>query len=456
MCSQVIDRVSDGTCPLELLEREICELASRIHAATCRWLELVAEYDARGGWAQWGCRPCAHWVSWRCGIAPGPAREHVRVARRLGELPVVRAAFAAGELSFSKVRALTRVEGVEREQELVDLARGATASQLERLLRAYRGVVAVERAAAGGRAQRWLVLEHDDDGSVLLRGRLPGEEGAVLVAAVEAAREELAARDVPAGTRDGSSHGDVSAGTRDGLSGGDVAAGAPRLSAGEARADALLALADGFLAGVRGARSGGDRYQVLVHVDQAALTGTDPAGRCELDDGAPVAATTVRRLACDASLVRLIERDGAPIRLGRKTRTIPPALRRALQVRDRGCRFPGCGSSRFVDAHHIEHWAHGGPTNLENLVQLCCAHHRLLHEGGYLIRRRHGGAISFYRPDGRRIPDCPQPPRANAPLGRTRRTDACTPRSHDRLDLALAVDAMLTIAPPASDEPPGV
>ena len=456
MCSQTVGRVSDGTRPLELLEREICELASRIHAATCRWLELVAEYDAREGWAQWGCRSCAHWVSWQCGIAPGPAREHVRVARRLRELPVVRAAFSDGELSFSKVRALTRVERIEREQELVDLARHATASQLERLLRAYRGVVAAERAAAGGRAQRWLVLEHDDDGGVVVRGRLAAEEGALLVAALEAARDELAARDVPAGTRDGSSGEDVPAGTRDGSSDGDVPAGTPPLSAGEARADALLALADGYLAGARGARTGGDRYQVLVHVDHAALTGADPAGRCELDDGAPVAATTARRLACDASLVRLIERDGAPIRLGRKTRTIPPALRRALHARDRGCRFPGCGSRRFVDAHHIEHWAHGGPTNLENLVQLCSAHHRLLHEGGYLIRRGHGGAISFYRPDGRRIPDSPPAPRANGRLARTRRPDACTPRSQDRLDLPLAVDAMLTIAPPASDEPPGV
>ena len=238
------------------------------------------------------------------------------------------------------MRALTRVEGVEREQELVDLARHATASQLERLLRAYRGVVAADRAAAGGRPERWLVLEHDADGSVLVRGRLPAEEGALLVAALEAARDEIAALDVPAGTRDGSSDADVPAGTHDGARGADVPAGTPRLSAGEARADALLALADGYRAGARGARTGGDRYQVLVHVDQAALTGADPAGRCELDDGAPVAATTVRRLACDASLVRLIERDGTPIRLGRKTRTAAPPTWRTSSSCAR--RITGC------------------------------------------------------------------------------------------------------------------
>jgi hypothetical protein len=105
MCSQLIVDRSDGTRPLEALEREITALASQIHAATCRWLGLLAEYDAREGWAQWGCRSCAHWVAWQCGIAPGAAREHVRVARRLVELPLIRAAFAEGQLSHSKVRA---------------------------------------------------------------------------------------------------------------------------------------------------------------------------------------------------------------------------------------------------------------------------------------------------------------------------------------------------------------
>lgn len=136
--------------PLEMLEREITDLACRIHAATCRWLALVAEYDRREGWAQWGCKSCAHWISHQCGIAPGAAREHVRVARRLEELPHVRGAFERGELSYSKARALTRVENVEREQDLLDLARHATASQLERLVRCHRRVVRTERAASGG------------------------------------------------------------------------------------------------------------------------------------------------------------------------------------------------------------------------------------------------------------------------------------------------------------------
>src|SRR5919206_5239290 len=181
--------------PLEVLERQITQLASHINAATCRWLELVAEYDAREGWAQWGCRSCAHWVSWQCSIAPGAAREHVRVARRLADLPELRSAFAAGRLSYSKLRALTRVENVEREAELLELAEHATAAQLERLVRGYRQVAAVERAADGEPPERWVRWDYVDDGSLLLQARLPPEEGELLVAAIENARAQLEAEE---------------------------------------------------------------------------------------------------------------------------------------------------------------------------------------------------------------------------------------------------------------------
>jgi uncharacterized protein DUF222/HNH endonuclease len=441
MCSQVILAPSDGTKPLELLEREITALATQIHAATCRWLCLVGEYDAREGWASWGVKSCAHWVSLQCGIAPGSAREQVRVARRLRELPLIREAFAEGELSYSKVRALTRVENVEREQDLLDLARHATASQLERLLRAYHGVVAAERTAAGEPAERWITFDHADDGSLLMRGRLPAEEGALVMAAIEAARDRLAQADVPAGTHD------VDA---------DVPAGTPRRSAGEARADAFVALADSYLGGGPDTpRTGGDRYQVVIHADAGALSGDEPGGRCELDDGSPLAIETGRRLACDTSLVQMLERDGQPLRIGRKTRTIPPALRRALNARDRGCRFPGCGSRRFLDAHHIDHWVDGGPTDLDNLIHLCGFHHRLLHEGGYRIARTAGGGIAFHRRDGRPIQACRVRGRpAKLPL--PRRPDACATLSHDRLDLGYGVEAMLTFAPIATGEPPGI
>ena len=464
MCSQEPDVLPPT---LRALEREITELASHIHAATCRWLGLVAEFDRRGGWADWGCRSCAHWVSWRCGVALVAAREHVRVARRLEELPLVRESFAEGRLSYSKVRALTRVDGIEREAELLELAQHASASQLDRLVRAYRGVVAAERAARGGRPERWLTWSHDDDGSLLVHGRLPAEEGAMLVAALEAAREQLATPpDAPAGAFPGSS--DTPAGASTAASGTpaeasaalpDTPAEAPTQTAGDARADALLMLADSFLATGAVDRSGGDRHQVVVHVDAPTLRTEGRGERCELEDGAPVAADTARRLACDAAIVPLLERAGRPVGVGRKTRSIPPPLRRALAARDRGCRFPGCTARRFVDAHHIEHWADGGPTELANLVHLCRHHHRLLHEGGYTLTRSGRGTLTFRCPDGRTIPACPAPPGGRC--GGLRRrgeprviaADACVPLSGDPLDLHLGVQAMLAFAPAAAMAP---
>jgi Domain of unknown function (DUF222) len=465
MCSHEL-----GVLPptLKALEREITELACHIHAATCRWLELVAEYDRRRGWAEWGCHSCAHWVSWRCGVALVAAREHVRVARRLESLPLVHEAFAQGQLSYSKVRALARLEAVEREADLLAMARHASASQLERVVRAYRGVVAVERAARGGRPERWVSYSRADDGSLLLYGRLPAEEGALVIAALDAAREQAAA--------DRRAHEDDSAesrgrgGTVDdsaeslapvGLAANDDAVGTPVIDAGEARADALVLIADSFLATGAVGRNGGDRHQVVVHVDAPTLRGPGRGERCELDDGAPLAAETARRLACDAAIVPLLERAGKPVGVGRKTRSIPPALRRALAARDGGCRFPGCTAHRFVDAHHIDHWADGGPTELGNLVHLCRPHHRLLHEGGYTLTSTGRGALTFRRPDGRPIPACPAPPGGRLtglrPRGERRPIgpEACVPLSGDRLDLHYGVQALIAFAPIAA-MPPGV
>ena len=430
MCSQTIDGLAD----------EITELASHIHAATCRWLGLVAEFERRGGWADWGCRSCAHWLSWRCSIGVVAAREHVRVALRLEELPLIREAFAEGRLSYSQVRALTRVEKVVAEEELLALARHATAAQLERLVRAYRGVVARARAAEEGGPERWVRWDHADDGSLLLQARLPAEDGAVVLEALQAAVDRLgASAEAPAA--------DAS-----------EPASAESPSLGERRADALVLMADTLLAGDVASRSG-DRHQVVVHVDAASLR--DAEGEPELGDGTPIAAETARRLACDAAIVPLLERAGRPLNVGRKTRSIPPALRRALQSRDRGCRFPGCNSTCSIDAHHIQHWANGGPTSLDNLVQLCRHHHRLLHEGGYSVTRAGRGFV-FRRPDGRELRRVPRPPRgcpgelrdANVRAGRSIDPEATvTLWAGERLDLAWNVDALLTFAPPKA---PGI
>jgi hypothetical protein len=290
---------------------------------------------------------------------------------------------------------------------------------------------------------------HDDDGSVMLRAQLPAEEGAVVIAAIEAA-VDAARKDTaePAADAPGQPPERLQ----------DVPAETPAPGWGSRRADALLALTDTFLASGPVARSGGDRHQVVVHVDAATLRGEDESGRSELDDGAPLSGDTVRRLACDASIVPLLERDRRAIDVGRKTRAIPPALQRALSARDRGCRFPGCQARRFVDAHHLIHWANGGPTNLANLVQLCRHHHRLMHEGGYSLSRDRAGEPVFYRPDGRPIPRCPALPRAS-PAHRRPGIDHRSCRSlatDQRFDMELCIQALLAIAPISSGESPGI
>jgi 5-methylcytosine-specific restriction endonuclease McrA len=161
-------------------------------------------------------------------------------------------------------------------------------------------------------------------------------------------------------------------------------------------AEALVARADAALAHEGEGRPGAERYQIVVHCDEAVLS-RDGEGGCELAEGSALAPETARRLACDASVVRE----------SRRTRSIPPAMRRALRARDRGCRFPGCENRRFLDAHHVHHWARGGPTALANLVLLCRRHHRLVHEGGWRLDRR----LRFYDPRGRPFPTVPSLPR---------------------------------------------
>src|SRR5919201_1275772 len=304
---------------IEELEDQVAEIASHIYAGTCRWLELVAELDRRGGCAQWGCGSCAEWLAWRCALMPRAAREHVRVARRLCELPLLHAAFARGELSYAKVRALTRVARPESEEELLELARHLTAAQLERAVRAYRRVSSEEAAAA--QAAAYIGYCWDEDGSLLLQGRLAPEEGALFLRALEAARDLLRER----AERDSSAEAAVP----------ECGSAEPRPAAYRpTNAEALVALADTALAAVPRASSGGERYQVVVHVDAAALA-RDAEGACALEEGPALAPESARRIACDSSLVRLEEREGEPLSIGRRTRTVPPALRRGAAPRDR-------------------------------------------------------------------------------------------------------------------------
>ncbi len=148
-------------------------------------------------------------------------------------------------------------------------------------------------------------------------------------------------------------------------------------------------------------------FHMMLHVEADTLRETGDPGLSELEDATRVSAETSRRLACDSSLVRIaLGADGKVLGAGRKTRTVPPSVRRALEARDRGCRFPGCGL-RFTDAHHVKHWADGGETSLRNLVLLCKRHHRAIHEGGVRVCIDVTGQVVFFSPKGKALVGAP-------------------------------------------------
>src|SRR5262245_41299945 len=370
---------------LDRLGDEIAALSAHLEAATARLLDLIREFDARGGWNT-GFRSCAAWLSWRVGFAPGAARERVRVARALGTLPLLSQALARGELSYAKVRELTRVATPETEERLLAVGRAGTAEHVERIVRGWRRMdqKAEAQEAARHHAGRALHVYQDEDGTVRVRGRLAPEVGALLMKALDAARETLYQQ------------------RRD-----EQTLEADASTMEQQQADALALLAETALHHGIDPGAPGERYQVVVHVDAAVLADAEQAGQSVLEDGARVPAGTSQRLACDAS--RVVMRHDADERLlevGARTRTIPPALRRALHHRDRGCRFPGCGV-RFGQGHHIRHWANGGPTTLSNLALLCRRHHRAVHEDGYQVERETNGELVFRLPDGRPLLEVP-------------------------------------------------
>jgi uncharacterized protein DUF222/HNH endonuclease len=399
----------DRIAELERLGDQIAELAVHLEAATARLLALIREFDARGGWAN-GFRSCAEWLAWRAGLAPGAAREHVRVARALGTLPALAEAMARGELSYAKVRALTRIATPETEARLLAVGRAGTAVHVESIVRGWRRLdqQAEAREAVRQHAGRALHVHQEEDGTVVLRGRLTPEVGALLLRALDAAREALY-------QRRRASEAAVPA--------ADPASESPTRP--QQQADALALLAETALHHALDPGAPGERYQVVVHVDAAVLANAAGPGQSVLEDGSHVPAGTSQRLACDASrVVMRHDADGRVVEVGARTRTIPPALRRALQHRDSTCRFPGC-SVRVAEGHHVRHWAHGGPTKLSNLALLCRRHHRAVHEEGYQVERLPDGALQFRRPDGRPLPNVPAPPVVAAdPAGAIRAQNA--------------------------------
>ena len=373
------DAAADRRRNAELAD-EIAELSAHIDAATHRLLRAICEFDQRQGWAD-GFRSCAHWLSVRVGIELVTAREKVRVARALDGLPRISQELAHGRISYSKVREMTRVATPDNEQSLVDLARAGTASHVQRVVRAFRrceldALDSAERQREG----RYLSLRTDDDGMLVLEGRLPAEVGALLTRALEVAEQELRRR-----SKDASAGASAAKAPADGAmdaSAGASADGAMDASAGvlggaqgtacQRRVDALGLVAERALTGSSDAARG-EPCQVVLHVDQRVLAEPNSeCGICHVENGPALSAQTARRLSCDAPTVTLIEDDrGQPLDLGRKTRRVNAALHRALKARDQTCQFPGCEATARLTPHHLTHWAAGGATNKDNLCLLC-------------------------------------------------------------------------------------
>ncbi|SHN88899.1 HNH endonuclease [Geodermatophilus obscurus] len=386
-----------GELPLEELARRITGGAVRLAAATAAWLVLVAEFDRRGGWGAVGIRSCAHWLAWQCGLSPGAAREHVRVARALTTLPHTSASFAAGRLSYAKVRALTRVADPATEAALLELAHELTASQLERVVRQWRRSDAVDGAtvAARRRFDTWW----DDDGMLHVRLCLAAEEGAQFLAGVDSIAERTARRE-RAETKAAVAGSAQPAGPGQDEH-DEVAAARGRTTARRCAAVAQLAPA-----AADADRRAGDppRREVVVHADAAVIADDAAAGRAHLEGGPALHPAQVRRMLCEATVVTMLARGREPLAVGRTRRFATRAQRRALHRRDGGCARPGCAETRIerLHAHHLRHWLHGGATDVSNMVLLCDVDHGLAHDLNLVMTRRDGRLV-VTTPDGRRV-----------------------------------------------------
>ncbi len=339
-------------------------------------------FDERKYWEELGLCSCAHWLNFKCGIGMNAAREKVRVANALADLPKISMAFEKGQLSYSKVRAMTRIADSSNEDYLLMIAHHGTAHHVEKLVAKFRTAQRLQDAEAANEQYRDREVTHyyDHDGCLVIKARLPAEQGALIVKALEMAMDKDFA--------DSQSVGAASSRDTDVID--DIAETSVPIAA--RRADALAEIAETYMNNSESSGSTADRYQVVVHVAAGAPDSDD----AHIEDGPHVSAVTSRRIACDCTVVGIREdENGEPLSIGRRSRSIPPPMRRALRARDGGCRFPGCTNTRFVDGHHIEHWADGGETSLDNLVLLCRHHHHLVHEGGFACEKTGAGEILF-------------------------------------------------------------
>ena len=366
----------------DALSAEVASLAAQLAAGEARLVELAAEADRRGLWGgKWDARSLAEWLSWLTGMSPKSSRDRALLAAKLEELPTTHSALAEGTISFDQARLIASAEAPEHEAKLVGLAQQTTAGQLQRVVRAYRRVTALGESADANVAHERRYLEYYFlEDCFELHGRLTSEDGAVVAKALDRAKDKLfrsPPKDLPVPPES-----------------------QPAWDSGaQLRADALRDLAEEWLAEHKSS-SRANSYEVVVHVEADALTDDASGARCEIEGAGAIAPESARRLTCDSALVGLVESNGEPLSIGRRSRRVPHGLRRALEARDRSCRFPGCANLARLDSHHVLHWTKEGPTELANLALLCRRHHRMVHEGGYAMARARDGTWSFTRPTG--------------------------------------------------------
>jgi hypothetical protein len=379
MSRPLTDHTSTDFRSIDELDAAIGRIARQMNCECYQLLVLVREFDDRFGWKQWSFKTCAEWLAYRCEIGLSAAREKVRIAHALRSLPAISAAFAEGRLSYSKVRALTRVADLRHEDLLLAYALDTTAENVEERCRQLRNVMpdSVHDTRRAFRS-RFLTMWRDEKrGMLRLTVEVPIEDGELIAKAIDCA---VAAGEVTTNI--------------------DPAASESKSTAWRAQqADALVAVMKSYLDGGHAEEGGttADRYQVVVHADARALRGGEGCSDLPIE--------TVKRLLCDCSFVTVFEdANGKPLDVGRKQRTISTSLRRALHARDRGCRFPGCHRRRHLAGHHLAHWIDGGETIPANMALLCTYHHTLLHHGAFSIVKEPDETLRFVTADGRTIP----------------------------------------------------
>ena len=348
---------------------------ARVGAAQRRMLALLARADGAEAWVDQGARDMAHFVSIRYGISAWKARRWIAAAHALEQLPQVAAALEEGALSLDKVVELTRFATPEDESRLIRWAAGVSVGAIR-----HRGDLAARSSiietleAERARYLEWWYL--DDGRRVGLQAELPAAQGAIVTRAIERMAER-----VPVMPDEGDPvHVDAR------------------------RADALVALCSSTLA----ADPDPDRATVVIHATAEALEAG--IGGCELEGGPVISQRTARRLLCNARVQTVVEdHRGEVIGLGRMSREPSSWMVRQVRYRDRECRFPGCGSRAFTEAHHIVWWRHGGRTDLDNLLLICSFHHRLVHEYGWSIAKESDGRMAWFREDGTRYRAGPSP-----------------------------------------------